>query len=506
MPKYVTPREAVSCIRSGDTVGICAFLTLVNPVQLLTALAERVKAQGSPRDLTIFCTAGFGNWEENSPCEAIVRADAVKRMVLSHFSSMPETCRRIMDGRMEGYNLPFGVMSHMLRAAASGAPYYITKVGRNLFVDPRVGGSKLNAVSTLDWVSDVEIDGRRYLKYVTPRLDAVLIKATSVDNYGNITFEKEPMEPDALSMAQAAKANGGKVIVQVERRTTEKHRPWNVIIPGALVDYVCICPYQGQIVGQEGYNPAFSGDVFVEPEKIADWVHERYSGGGSIAKKLIARRAARELRPGQLVNIGIGIPEGVAEAAAASGLLPKLTLTVESGAFGGMPAPGSAFGSSVGAQCICSTAQMFDLYDSGGLDICFIGALEIDREGNVNGHYSPTKLAGIGGFANITQNTKKVVFCGSFTSGGLKVRPTGENSIQIVEEGRFMKFVPQVSAVSFSARNAHESGQEVLYVTERCVFRLGTEGLELVEVSQGVDLERDVLEKLPFPVKVCLEK
>lgn len=504
MPKYVTPREAVSCIKSGDTVGICAFLTLVNPVQLLTALANRVQAQGNPKDLTIFCAAGFGTWEENSPCEAIVRVDAVKSMVLGHFSSLPETCRRIMDNRMEGYNLPFGVMSHMLRAAASGMPCYVTKVGRNLFVDPRIGGSKLNRISKEDWVGDVQIDGQRYLTYKTPKLDVALIKATSVDNYGNITFEKEPIEPDALSMAQATRANGGKVIVQVEKRTTEKHRPWNVILPGALVDYVCICPYQNQILGVEGYDPTFSGDLFVEPEKIADWVRERYSGGGSIAKKLIAKRAAKELRPGQLVNIGVGIPEGVGEVAAASGLLPKLTLTVESGAFGGMPAPGIAFGSSVGAQCICSTAQIFDFYDGGCLDICFTGALEIDRFGNVNGHYSPTKLAGIGGFANITQNTKKVVFCGSFSSGGLKVRPTGENSIQIVEEGRYMKFVPAVSAVSFSAQNAHESGQEVLYVTERCVFRLGSEGLELIEVSDGVVLEKDVLEKLPFPVKICL--
>ena len=503
MPKYVTPQEAVEIIKSGDMVGINAFLALVNPVDLIAALGKRFEQTGEPKDLSIYCATGFGSWTTNSRCELPIRAGAVKKLILSHFATMPDSSRMILDNKIEGYNLPLGVMSHMVRAAAAGQPHYITKVGCNLFVDPKIGGSKLNESSKDDWVSDIEIEGERFLCYKTPKFDVVLIKGSSADIYGNITFEKEPTTLDALAMAQAARANGGKVIVQVSKLSGEKHRPWNVIIPGALVDYICLCPEQDQVYGVDEYDPTFSGDEFVEPEKIVDWLSRRLSGDSDTARSLIARRGERELNPGQIVNVGIGIPEGVSQEAAKTGLITQLTMTVESGGVGGMPASGKAFGSTVGAHSIISTAQMFDFYDGGGLDICFIGALEIDKEGNVNGHYSPNKLAGIGGFSNITQSSKKVVFCCTFSAGGLQVKE--ENGrVTVVQEGKYQKFVDKVSAVSFSAANAHANGQEILYVTERCAFRLGEEGLELIEVTPGIDLKKDILDQLPFEVKVCV--
>lgn len=502
MPEFVTAKEAVACINNGDFIGINAFLTLVNPAQLLEALANRRMDTGYPQDLTLFCEAGFGDWAESSACERIITAGGVKAVVLSHYASMPGTAKMVLNNEIAGYNLPFGAMSHMVREAAAGKPFYITKSGLNLFVDPRHGGSRLNARATEEWVSDIYVDGERYLQYKTPRFDAALIKGSSCDRFGNITMEQESCTMDALSLAMATKRNGGKVIVQV-KRFTEKRRPWECIIPGSLVDYIVLCPEQQPILGVAEYEPAYAGDHFMSPPEITEYVLAHGSGKADVARGVIARRAVDELKPGMFVNIGIGVPEGVALEAARLKLLSGITLTVEDGAIGGMPASGNAFGSAVGAHCIINAAQMFDFYDGGGLDICYVGALEIDRLGNVNGHFTPGKLAGIGGFANITQRAKKVVFCCTFSSGGLRME-YGEDGVRILGEGKYPKFVPEVAAVSFSAENARTNGQEVLYVTERCVFRLEDDGLALTEVFDGVDLQRDILDRLPFTVPVKL--
>lgn len=502
MPEFVSAREAVACIKNGDFIGVNTFLTLINPVQLLTALAERFEQTGEPRDLTMYCEAGFGNWEEASGCERIITSGGVKSVILSHYASMPGTAKMVLNNQIAGYNLLFGAMSHMVREAARGSDHYITKSGINLFVDPKYGGSKLNALATEDWVSDIVIDGERYLKYKTPKFDVALIKGTSCDRFGNITMEKESCTLDAMSLAQATKRNGGKVIVQVEH-FSQKRRPWECIVPGAFVDYIVLCPDQQPILGIDEFEPTYSGERFMSADEITEFVLAHGAEKTDAARSLITKRAVQELRPGMFVNIGIGIPEGVAVEAAKKNLLSSITLTVEDGAIGGMPASGKAFGSAVGAHCIINTAQMFDFYDGGGLDICFIGGLEIDRMGNVNGHFSPKKLAGIGGFANITQNAKKVVFCCTFTTGGLVVE-NNYGKVKIVQEGRINKIVEQVNSISFSAENAHQLNQEIIYVTERCVFRLGPEGLVLTEVYDGVDLQKDILDILPFEIKVEL--
>jgi len=504
MPEFVTASEAVACIKDGDFIGVNAFLTLVNPAELMTALGERFDMTGEPKNLTIFCEAGFGNWVEDSGCEHIITAGGVSSVVLSHYASMPGTAKMVMNNEIAGYNMLFGAMSHMVREAARGSEYYITKSGLNLFVDPKYGGSKLNEKATEDWVSDIVIDGERYLKYKTPKFDIALIKGSSCDRFGNITMEKESCVLDALSLAQATRRNGGKVIVQVER-FSEKRRPWECIIPGALVDYIVLCPEQTPILGVPELRPTYSGDHFMSGDEITEFVLTHGAQKTDTIRSLITKRAVKELKPGMFVNIGIGIPEGVGVEAAKKNLLSKITLTVEDGAFGGMPASGKEFGSAVGAHCIINTAQMFDFYDGGGLDICFIGALEVDKEGNVNGHISPNKLAGIGGFANITQTAHKVVFCNTFTAGGLVVEEK-YGKVKIVQEGRIKKFVDQVNAISFAAQNARKIGQEVMYVTERCVFRLDADGLVLTEVYNGIDMQKDILDLLDFEVKVDLKK
>ncbi len=499
MPKFVPLQEAVACIKDGDHVWSNAFLALANPVELQSALGARVKETGSPKNIMFCCAAGFGYWKENTPNEEFIRLGAAKGVLLGHYSSTPETARMVLEGKLAGYNLPLGVLSKMIRAAAGGETYFISDIGLNLFVDPIHKGYRLNALSTEEYVTDIEIDGKRRLKYRIPPMDVAFIKASSSDSEGNISFEKEATVTDALSLAQAVSRQGGKVIVQVERITEDHQRPWNVIIPAPLVDMIVVCPDQGQIAGLDGYAPSYAGDEFYEADHMRDFVlkYEASQPPRDTARSLIAKRAVKELKPGQLANIGIGIPEVVAVEAAKSGLLKEVSLTVESGAVNGVPASGAAFGAAVGPHCIYSMVQQFDLYDGGGLDICFIGALEIDKEGNVNGHYSETKLSGIGGFANITQATPKVVFCATFTAGGLKVEEA-DGKVSIVSEGKHPKIVDKVQAISFSAKNAHANGQEVLYVTERCVFRLGPRGLELAEVMPGIDVEKDILARLPF--------
>lgn len=504
MIRWTTADEAVSLIPDGATIGVNAFLTIANPRQLHEALNKRVRATGHPRDLTLFCSAAIGDWTEDSLCESYIEAGAVSKVILGHMSSMPVTGRLILEEKMEGYNLPLGVLSHMVRAAAAGHPYYMTHVGLNLFVDPTVGkGYQLNERSTEEWVRRIEIDGAPFLLYKTPRLDVAFVKGTSADSMGNISFEKECATIDALPLIQAVKRRGGQVIAQVERVIKEHQRPRNVIIPGILVDTIAVCPQQEQILNMEHYEPTYSGDTYVPPQEMEQWVADRIRSASKTdpLRDIIASRAVQELSPGQIANIGIGIPESVAMAAARKGILKEITLTVESGAIGGLPATGYSFGASVGADTIYDMAQQFDFYDGGGLDICFVGALEVDRHGNVNSHHSEHKLSGIGGFANITQSTHKVVFCVTFSAGGLAA-DTGDGAFSIRQEGRYPKFVRDVSAVSFSAHNAHLSGQEVLYITERCVFRLGNNGLRLCEVAPGVDVRRDILDKLPFPVEV----
>ncbi len=503
--KLMTSEEAVNLIKDGDSIWVNAFLGIANADALHEALTKRVLETGKPENLNVYCSAGFGNWHNDSPLEGYIKAGAVKRMLIGHLSSMPQTVEKIKKNEMEAYNLPLGVMSHMIRAAASKKPYIFSKVGLNLYVDPRNGGPGLNSLSTDKWVELTEIDGQEMLYYKIPHIDIAFIRGTSADEMGNISFEKECSTLDALSTAQAVKACGGKVLVQVERTIDYHVRPRDVIIPGMLVDAIILCPTQNQLINNADYNPAFSGDEYTPPGEIAAWINAHTSqtpqtiDKRDVTQHFLAKRAAKELKAGDIVNIGVGIPELVAKNVAETPLINDITMTVEAGAVGGMPASGYSFGATFGADCIYDMAQQFDFYDGGGLDICFIGALEVDKYGNVNGHYNSAKLSGIGGFANITQSTKKVVFCFNFTSGGLKAEVDGD-SIKIINEGKYKKFVDKVSSVSFSGKNAIKNNQTILYVTERCVFQLTEKGLKLKEVSKGIDVEKDILSLLPFEV------
>ena len=509
MFRILTADQAAALIPDGATIGVNAFLSLGNPAELQQAIGRRYEATGHPNNLEMFCSSGFGGWDERLCADPYIAAGAVRSIVASHLSSMPAAMRMIAQNKIEAYNLPLGVLSHLQRAAAGRQPGLFTRVGLNLFVDPRLEGPGLNDRSKEEWVRLVEVDGQEMLFYKAPKIDVALIRGTSADPNGNITFDKECVTVDALALAQAAKANGGQVIVQVESLRSDFTRPRNVIVPGVLVDAVVVCPDQKQVAPVGGYNPSLSGDIHVPPTHMDYWVKQltlpgKRGGSQNPAHQVIGARAARELRPGDVVNIGIGIPETVGPAAARLGLLNSLTLTVESGGIGGLPAPGLAFGAAIGADAVVDTAQQFDFYDGGGLDICFMGGLEVGADGCVNAHRLPGRTPGIGGFANITQSTGRIVFCVSFTAGGLSVA-VEDGRLRILREGEVRKFVPQVRSVSFSAKNAHQSGQRVLYVTERCVFQLGERGLVLTEVAPGVDPQTQILDLLGFPVEVSPE-
>lgn len=503
MYEIMSADEAIRLIRDGDCICVNSFVGIENPVALHEALFDRYQRMQSPRHLTIVSSAGFGVWDENRNAEGYIREGAVDRLICGHFGAMMSTKKLVLEDRFEAYNLPLGCISHAIRAQAGGLPGALSKVGLDIFVDPRMEGPGINRISIDDsLVKHVEVDGEEFLYYKLPKLTVALIKGTAADRKGNISFDDMFMSGDALSVCQAVKANHGKVIVQVDRLVNTPSRPRNAIIPGCLVDAIVVTEPEER---NEAYT-ALTGSFEIPYEEWNMW-NEKIDTVSSKASKnntvgnIIGRRAAMELRLDDIVNIGIGIPEMVSRHARKNGMLDMVTLTVESGGIGGFPVSGEAFGAMIGAASVYDMANQFDLYDNGGLDVCFMGALEVDGQGNVNAHRGPGAFAGIGGFANITAKTPTVVFCLTFNTKGLEVSQK-KGVVTIEKEGTIPKFVEEVKSISFSAKRAIANGQKVLYVTERCVFRLTPKGLKLIEVYPGVDAEKDILSHLPFEVEL----
>ena len=503
MYEIMTADEAIRLIRDGDCICVNSFVGIENPIELHEAIYRRYQKMQSPTHMTMISSAGFGVWDDEHNAEGYIREGAVDKLICGHFGAMLSTKKLVLEDRFEAYNLPLGCISHAIRAQAGGLPGALSKVGLDIFVDPRKEGPGINRISIDDsLVKHVEVDGEEFLYYKLPKINIALIKGTAADRKGNITFDDMFMSGDALSICQAVKANRGKVIVQVDRLVDTPSRPRNAIIPGCLVDAIVVVEPE---IRNEAYT-ALTGSFEIPYEEWNTWserldsVSVKQSKNNTVAN-IIGKRASKELRVDDIVNIGIGIPEMVSRFARKSGMLDMVTLTVESGGIGGFPVSGEAFGAMIGAASVYDMANQFDLYDNGGLDVCFMGALEVDKEGNVNAHRGPGAFAGIGGFANITSKTPTVVFCFSFTAKGLEVSQT-KGIVTVEKEGTIPKFVDQVKSISFSARRAIANGQKVLYVTERCVFRLTPKGLKLIEVYPGIDVQKDILDLLPFEVEV----
>lgn len=509
--KIMNIEDAVNLVKDGDTIWINSFAAVASPVQLNIALTKRFRATGSPRHLSVYSAFSFSDYSEDSDVEGYICEGAVDKVVIGFFGSLHRTQKAIMNNEVAGYNLPGGVMSHMIRAGARGSRRFLTKTGLNLFVDPRIGGYKLNEKATEDLVRYVVMDdGIEQLAYEIPKVDICFIKATYSDERGNISMQNECASIDALSVAQATHRNGGKVIVQVMSIMKNRHMPpRSVQIPAALVDAVVVCPEQQQMTNLEGYYDYICGKYVPSGTILKACREEIRSKIGATSERnelhrAIAKRAFRELELDTIVNIGIGIPELIAEEVMEKDLLHDIHLSVETGHTGGFPLGGKGFGASIGPDTMMDMARQFDFYEGGGLDAAFIGALQIDRHGNVNGHYAPGKLSGLGGFANISQATKKVVFCMTFSAKGLKGTFDGKE-VKITQEGAIRKILPELETFGFSVKNAYANKQEIMYITERCVFVLGEKGLVLTEVAPGIDLQKDILDLVDFELEISPE-
>src|SRR3954462_2154385 len=488
--KIVTAREAIALIRDGDTVAVSGFVGIGTPDELIIALAERFRETAAPSGLTLMFAAAPGAGKERG-LNRLADDKLVRRVVGGHWSLVPKLGELALDNKIEAYNLPLGCVSHLYRDIAAGLPGTLSKVGLRTFVDPRLGGGKLNARTTEDLVELVELRGKPWLLYKTFPIQIAFVRGTTADPAGNITMEREALPLDNLASAMAAKNSGGLLIAQVELiAAADSLSPREVAIPGVLVDCVVVAKPENhlQTYGTP-YNHAYSGRQKVPLDRVEPLPLDE--------RKIVARRCAFELPPGGVVNLGIGMPEGVAAVAAEERVLKYLTLTAEPGIIGGLPQGGLNFGAALNPGAVIHQNQQFDFYDGGGLDLACLGLAQVDEVGNVNVSKFGRKLAGAGGFINISQNARKVVFAGTFTAGGLEIAME-DGKLRIVRERRSRKFVEAVQQITFSGAYAAETGQPVFYVTERCGFRRTPAGMELTEIAPGIDIDRDILGHMGF--------
>lgn len=491
--EFISAKEVAKKIKNNSVVATGGFVGIGVAEEILTEIENYYLENKRPTNLTLIYAAGQGDGKDKG-LNHLAHEGMVSKVIGGHWGLAPKLGTLALENKIQGYNLPQGVISHMFRDIASGKKGTISKIGIGTFVDPQLQGRKVNEVTTEEIVKDISIEGERYLYFKAPsKIDFAILRGTLSDEDGNISLEKEALTLESLALAMATRNSGGKIAVQVEKKVKNGSiNPKLVGIPSIFVDYVVVCSdakYHHQTFGTEYDETFVNSSILVNDLKKKSALDER---------KIIARRCAMFLsKDDKILNYGIGMPEGIAEVLKDGNQEHLFTPTVEPGAIGGTPAGGLSFGASVTPQAIIDQPYQFDFYDGGGLDVAFLGLAQCDSSGDINVSKFGPKIAGCGGFINISQNAKKVVFCGTFTAGGLEIE-IKDDQIKIITEGKNKKFIKKVEQITFSSKTANLNNQPVYYVTERAVFKLSKDGLELIEIAPGIDLEKDVLKNMEF--------
>lgn len=491
MGKVISAAEAAELIKDGDTVAAVTFGLAGWAEEIGFAVRDRYLKVGHPKDITFVHAAGVGDWKGRG---AGVWAEEgmeglVKKVLSSHIGSEPQMSKAVQEEKMECYFWPLGVMCQWYTEVARRSAGLLSKTGLGTFIDPRVEGGKVNSISKDDLIKVVNFEGEEWLLYKTLPINVTLIRGTTADERGNVSFEKEAIALEALPAAQAAKASGGIVIVQVENlaKAGTLH-PQRVKVPGVCVDYIVVAQRPQMQTMSTQFRAALAGDVKVPEGAIPPMPFDE--------RKIIARRSAMELIAGP-VNLGIGIPQGIASVVAEEGCSHLMTLISESGNIGGIPGVAGDFGAHSNGEAMVQHDHQFNWFDGGGLNMAFTGLGQTDKQGNINAGKFGTRPMGVGGFINTTQHAKKVVFCGTFTASGLEIK-SGDGMLTIVKEGKIKKFLNNVEQIAFSGKYAWSVNQKAIYVTERAVLELTQDGLMLTEIAPGVDLEKDILANMEF--------
>lgn len=493
----ISAQDLPAYVADGATVALTGSGVFLEPDAVFAALEKSFLETGHPRDLTLVHALGIGDGA-TSGLNRFAHAGMVRKVIGGHWSWSPRMQALARDNRIAAYSLPAGVISTLLRESGAGRPGLITKIGLGTFADPRIDGGRCNATADEDLVTLIEIDGETYLRYRPLKIDVGIVRGSQADRRGNVAFVREPADLDACAVALAAHNNGGKVICQVERRLGSRLCPSRLArLPGILVDAVYVAPDQKQ-THAPSYDPHISGEA--PTDRVAPPRPVTPPAG---LRRLIAERALREIGDARSVNFGFGIPGGIpALLKAANGV--SYWGTIEQGIHNGDMLDGNMFGAARDPDAIIPSVDQFDFYSGGGIDVAFLGMGEMDGHGNINVSMIDGTLVGPGGFVDITQSARKVVFCGSFEAKGLEVARAEDGRLAIRRPGQIPKLVRAVGHITFSGDQARRRGQEVLYVTERAVFRLGRTGIDLIELAPGIALQRDVLDRMGFAPTVRL--
>ena len=490
--KLCTADEAAALVKTGDTIASGGFVGACHPEALSSALERRFRKTGQPRELTVVYAAGQGDGKRRG-ANHFAADGMLQRVIGGHWGLAPALGKLALEGKIEAYNFPQGVICQLFRDIAAGRPGCITHIGLQTFVDPLLDGGRLNSATPQGLVERVELGGKTWLWYKAFPITVGFLRATGADPIGNLIMNREAIFGEGLAIAQAVHNSGGIVIAQVSELLATPIEPQQVVVPGVLIDRIVQSQtHEHDQTFAEAYNWRYC-----TARPAEETLGEHLEPMELNERRIICARACREVPENGLVNLGIGMPEGIARVAAEQGILSKFTLTVESGPIGGIPAGGLSFGASAHPEAVVGQPDQFDLYDGGGLDYAALGAAQIDARGNVNVSKFGSRLPGIGGFVNISQTAKVLVFCGTFTAVGLRIT-VADGQLRILQEGKTRKFVQAVEQMSYNAGYAVARGQRVLYITERAVFALTAEGLELTEVAPGIDIQSQILELMDF--------